>query len=69
VRQRRQQRRHPGRRGARPILDEFVTRAGQGKIGAARQVALEPLVQRLADEVRAGEYQAAEGREHGERDA
>ena len=41
----------------------------RAKIGAAREVALEPLVQRLADEVRAGEDQQAEGREHGECDA
>jgi len=69
VRDDRQQRPHASRGRAGPVLRELVARAGDGEIRPSGKVALEPFVQRAADEERARQDQQAEAGENAERDA
>ena len=69
VRDDRQQRPHAPRGRAGPVLGELVARAGDGEISPSGKVALEPFVQRAADEERARQDQQAEAGENAEGDA
>ena len=60
MRDRGEQRRHARGRCAGPVGGQFVARAGERQFGAAGQIALEPVVQCLADEVGARQDQEAE---------
>ena len=58
-----EQRPHARGRSPGPVGGQFLARAGERQFGAAGHIALEPVVQRLADEVGTGQNQEAEARQ------